>query len=29
VTWLLRAATVDDPVLCIQPKIRRWPQATA
>jgi ABC-type multidrug transport system fused ATPase/permease subunit len=25
----MRAATVDDPVLCRQPKIRRWPQATA
>jgi hypothetical protein len=23
------AATVDDPVLYTQPKIRRWPQATA
>ena len=25
----MRAATVDDPGLCRQPKIRRWPQATA
>jgi hypothetical protein len=24
-----RAATVDDPVVCGQPKIRRWPQAAA
>jgi hypothetical protein len=24
-----RAATVDDPVLCTQPKIGRWPLATA
>jgi hypothetical protein len=37
VTWLVRgragersrAATVDDPVLCTQPKIGRWPLATA
>src|SRR5829696_9948164 len=25
----MRAATVDDPVLCRQPKIRGWPPATA
>ena len=24
-----RAATGDDPVVCGQPKITRWPQATA
>jgi hypothetical protein len=38
VTWLVRerlsrpagrAATGDDPVVCGQPKITRWPQATA